>query len=894
MNIHLAYYRNIWPFANEDILLHFPEGKYMIQSPVWTGKSFLFFDGIVYGLYKYSDRNIVNANCKEWDIYILFEVEENIYLLHRSITTTNSKTANSSKVSESTKSKLYEYVKADKPEYISNLDKKLPDQIVTKAKDFSDYINLSDWKTHDYKNESDLNNDLKNLLPLREVFVNRNIFLQDSEDIFQVQEAERLKIFKNIFSLLDIDSIKEELSGRAREIKWMILAKKNTDNHNQSFSKYISSLVKLNSEAKNFINLPELKSINTWVSENEVFLDKMTMDWLDINHLTIEKYIYDKIAEIKTNYQAVFTQKQVLASQISSNQSEIRNINSQIFDNKNQINILTTRIWELDPQKLENLKSQKNIYINQKSDLQNKYMYNEKVKTLGILDRSDLLKYINDQIQNGKDIKLELSTFQNSQQNLINTYQNLQLQKENLNNARIQKEKYIIETKKNNLQNQITNLEFQVKNIESNLNQKSEERKLLETELQTFQNTLNWQNKFFCKLIDSDCPFVDQINSLAISRTISNIQTNKAKTEQINIYISENEKQKNLLEQDILAIKKQIDEGKFEVSEVDKSEYISNLNKIDEQITKLDYENTSKNLETKISDINIQITQILQNLSQIDYKSIQDTDLEITNINKKIVWLEIDIDKLQTEIANIQNIQKQIDELQTSQNIHNLKISELENIYINLNAENKKLETELSQIDIKSVEQYEKILSEISTTIDKIKYIYEQFQNDIQTVKKLEEEEKIVKDLINVFGKELMLLILQESLPFLEDSINEFLQRIVNYEVRFVIRENGEKMEINIKDQNSIREVKSLSGGQKAILRLAWIFAIARRSHNKFLFLDETINNLDADNISAVAEMIKDFVLQNDIKFYSITHSTQIQSMAIWDQVINVKEQLQK
>lgn len=200
------------------------------------------------------------------------------------------------------------------------------------------------------------------------------------------------------------------------------------------------------------------------------------------------------------------------------------------------------------------------------------------------------------------------------------------------------------------------------------------------------------------------------------------------------------------------------------------------------------------------------------------------------------------------------------------------------------------MSSELANCDIQSITKYENGINELASTIDKIKYIYEQFANDAKALKLLEDEEKIVKNLTNVFGKELMLLVLQEFLPALEDEINSLLNRIVDYEVRFVVLENGDKMEINIKQGSIYREVKSLSGGQKAILRLCWIFAIARRSHNEFLFLDETINNLDADNISAVADMIEDFTKQNQMKFYSITHSAQIQNMSIRDQVINVKD----
>lgn len=52
--------------------------------------------------------------------------------------------------------------------------------------------------------------------------------------------------------------------------------------------------------------------------------------------------------------------------------------------------------------------------------------------------------------------------------------------------------------------------------------------------------------------------------------------------------------------------------------------------------------------------------------------------------------------------------------------------------------------------------------------------------------------------------------------------------------------------------------------------------------------MDETINNIDPDTVEKVADMLTDFIKQNDLKFYTITHSTQIQDMSIWDEVISV------
>jgi len=54
------------------------------------------------------------------------------------------------------------------------------------------------------------------------------------------------------------------------------------------------------------------------------------------------------------------------------------------------------------------------------------------------------------------------------------------------------------------------------------------------------------------------------------------------------------------------------------------------------------------------------------------------------------------------------------------------------------------------------------------------------------------------------------------------------------------------------------------------------------------LFLDETINNLDQDTVGRVADMLEDFVQKHEVKFYTVTHSQQIQNMSIWDKVLEI------
>ena len=66
------------------------------------------------------------------------------------------------------------------------------------------------------------------------------------------------------------------------------------------------------------------------------------------------------------------------------------------------------------------------------------------------------------------------------------------------------------------------------------------------------------------------------------------------------------------------------------------------------------------------------------------------------------------------------------------------------------------------------------------------------------------------------------------------------------------------------------------------------MLAISSYINSPILFLDETINNLDADTVGKVADMLEDFVKQKEIKLYTITHSQQIQQMDIRDKTIEI------
>ena len=84
---------------------------------------------------------------------------------------------------------------------------------------------LHGYEMVEFKNETDLQKLLDDLLPRKEVLLGTYFLMQDSTNIFELPPQERLNIFKSVFDLLGIDESKEKIGEEKREISAMIKAR---------------------------------------------------------------------------------------------------------------------------------------------------------------------------------------------------------------------------------------------------------------------------------------------------------------------------------------------------------------------------------------------------------------------------------------------------------------------------------------------------------------------------------------------------------------------------------------------------------------------------------------------------------------------------------------------
>ncbi len=204
LNIYQWFYKNIWPLKNKEILVNYKDGKILIKAPIGTWKSFLFFDGPIYGLYKSSERTIINKDSKKWEIQLLFSQDDNFYLIIRKISLTKT-------WKDSTKSEFYSIVK-DKNfiDYLNNINN---DKIIEKNNDILTLLKFYQIKlenlTTEFKQERELQDNLNSLLIPKEVALSTTFLPQNSDNIFEMEPSSRINILKKVFGIMGIDDAKK-------------------------------------------------------------------------------------------------------------------------------------------------------------------------------------------------------------------------------------------------------------------------------------------------------------------------------------------------------------------------------------------------------------------------------------------------------------------------------------------------------------------------------------------------------------------------------------------------------------------------------------------------------------------------------------------------------------
>ena len=801
----------------------------LIKAPIWSGKSFLFFDGPIYGLYKYSSRNILNIKSKDGFIKIICEVNQTTYLITRMMKKGKSKDSCESKV----------YV----------LDGNLPDfnehKPIEKNIDIEDILRKQTGLKRDeisFKNETDLQQNLQTFLPPREVIMNTIFLMQDSENIFELTPIDRLTILKNVFNLMGIDEAKEVLADKKREIRYKIKSTTDISKYDEKLKNNIQNYLSTFADTKNIL----WEHIDT--KSYEQFFDerKMIEEKIQITDFSLKDFPTNRMKDLNSYIEEKKSQEQKLYHQLESIEKDIQQGQEKLKKQENSGKELSISIWILQ-KKIENTDEKKIDILKQKKQA----IINQQTSNEEQLPKKEIREFITKQ-WNDIDIKKE------SDISSINSYLLIQQlihqgkkSSEEIKNIQLQIKNEELITK-NELEKIITQKKYLQEKIDE---QKSQWEKITST-LRDFEKNIATQASFTCEKIKEQCPFIKVINKKTFDQL---------------------EEQKNIFLQQQQQITSNIKKLEMEQQEANKE--------IPQQENK-----KIKVLETQQQEIEKKIEDIKIFLNTINYKNIEIAYTEHTNQDKEIKELDKDINQLEQEIKQIEERKNQIQKESIQKESIEKQIHEYKDDILEKEQQQKQLEEEKKKIDSASTNHIEKNYLSMQQNYHDIDMLINEFKEHQLERQKLEEQETILGNLYTIFSKELLLLVLQDHLPVINDIVNSYLSQIVDYQINLQLKNDADKLELEAKiiDQKGMRDTKSLSGGQRIILKLVRMLAISSYINSPILFLDETINNLDADTVGKVANMLEDFVKQKEIKLYTITHSQQIQEMDIRDQIIEI------
>ena len=311
--------------------------------------------------------------------------------------------------------------------------------------------------------------------------------------------------------------------------------------------------------------------------------------------------------------------------------------------------------------------------------------------------------------------------------------------------------------------------------------------------------------------------------------------------EQKNSLISQIEKYEEILkvnlDENIKKINLKLEELVFNIKNIENQieEIEKNIHTLQEELLKLGEKFKEKEVESKNTHINI--SKLRKHLS--DLRKRED------EINKQITFLLEDKGKLEQKVEDIEN---EIYILQREQNIEPID----EDIKLIQNELNRYISEreKLGAINERALEDYKVI-----------KNRYEELKSKVQ---KLEEEKNRIEELINELED-------KKEKAFLEvfNKVNKNLKAIfkeLSPSGKAYLELENEKTPLDggvfLKARPRGKDVKRLeimSGGEKTLTALAFLFAVQQYKPAPFYYFDEVDAHLDDANARKIGQLMKKF-----------------------------------
>ena len=628
-----------------------------------------------------------------------------------------------------------------------------------------------------------------------------------------INELKNLKIKLNIVNYKKfkskIEIINKEISEIDKELKNVSNSIKNKKQSKNKMTKNIGENISLGSLYKDYSN----KIMNNAEKiKNIVQIANERIDNLERSQIKIKQDSDNNKKKILDN-----------SNSVSSLSSQIINKKNKLKEQSNKLNILNNEI--LDVVKKQSL----NLEINE-ALIENEIKY--------------LKEYIeekeNNYDSNFKNLNI-LKHDKNLSENLINTHENI------LNNNNVDKKKFI--ELKNNIYSLFKREIENINTINNNLENLSKSKKIV---IDQKQDQL--------KLISQKDEFKEELE----------LHKNKLNIEM------------QTIEKDISSISKQIITSTEKIKYLnDENELLANKVSTDKDINFSVKIKELNNLSTSASDMyrKFKDVSILLKRTGEKYedkygdnnKNIQDIDSQIETFNNKFHELKDKKNNLQIRDSELSN--ESLNHYSYLTNIEGLTIEQINN-YQNIN----KSDTEIINKIINCENTIEKIgvVNYLAKEdFDSLNTRHDEIQNSIDDL-------LLTKKELNSHIKEIeseIIFRIESSFNSISVNFSEIFQKLFPGGVGSLQLTNKDNIletgiEISVQPRGKkVKKLSLLSGGERSLAAIAFLFAIFKSFPSPFYILDEVEAALDDANLHRMIDLLE--YLKNDAQFVIVTHQQQ-------------------
>ena len=292
-----------------------------------------------------------------------------------------------------------------------------------------------------------------------------------------------------------------------------------------------------------------------------------------------------------------------------------------------------------------------------------------------------------------------------------------------------------------------------------------------------------------------------------------------------------------------------------------------------------EYEQVKKDMEEEINFLRLEIGQLNEKLDKLresyekESQSVLDLDQERTKIDEELTSMKQKRNELFEERATfLDQINKlKIRGARTEAEMSSLKLEvdryeKVEYLDEKIDVLEEKTDQTTSQlnslglVNMKAIEEYDKFKGEF----DELKNKYDAIRNEREAI--LEMIEKIESKKKEVF---------YECLRSIDKNFREIFKDLANGDSSLQLEDqldiqSGLLIQANPGGKNLLN-IDAMSGGEKALTALAFLFAIQRYKPTPFYILDEVDAALDKVNTKKITDLIKK--LSKKEQFLVITHN---------------------